>query len=330
MLGTENGFRVLGYGGSTNPITDNTTVKDFWTNSSGPTKYGMIVGGSTDFFIDTNYVDAAGKLSIRGNNGGDALNYFGGNGIVVKEGYTYEITVKFVPLSLNHKNKPVKVAIALVQDSETAGARPIGTKFPPHGNIGIYYADRTLRGASEWPTDVPNNVYRYSKDLIGKYVGDEEESGYPVYENGIYLPEDPEIEWFEYCEQTLTATYKYGETDLGYKTGEVNTMDLGAHFGIMVGGQGATVDGSGTHYFSQICVSDVTIKVTAPAELAEFEDGAVFHNGGNGGNGGNNPGPGPVPTGDSSNIVLWTTLLLASGVGIICTSVYSRKRRYNR
>ena len=40
--------------------------------------------------------------------------------------------------------------------------------------------------------------------------------------------------------------------------------------------------------------------------------------------------PDTPANGDSSNMVLWTTLLLASGFGIVYTSIYSRKRKYNR
>jgi len=334
MLGTENGFRVLGYGGTTDFTTgeEGSTVLDFWNNSSGPTPYGMIVGGSTDFFKDTGYYDGHGKLDIRGNNGGDPLNFYGGNGVVVKEGYIYEVSVTFVPLNLTNMNRPPKVAIALINDNESTGCRPIGTNFP---NVGVYYANLHLRGRAEWPMTEKSNVYRYDKSLQGAYIKDDD-FGYPVYENGIYLPEDPDVQWWDLCEQTLTATYQYGTTDI--LNGTVNTGDLGSHFGIMVGSQGAGLAES-KRYLSQICVSDVTIKVTAPADVAEFEDGAVFYNGNAAyENGNNNPGNGGTTggnggteqTGDTSNMVLWTTLLLASGAGIVTTSVYSRKRRYNR
>ena len=323
-VGTENAFRVLGYGGTTdftNPET--TTSLDFWNNSSGTTPYGMIVGGSTDFFKDTGYTDAHGKLDIRGNNGGDALNFYGGNGVVVKEGYVYEVSIKFVPLNLTQMYKATKVAIALVQDTENVEARPIGTDYPAKG---VYYAHLSLRGKAEWLMTEKSNVYRYDESLQGKKIGTDD-FGYPVYENGIYLPTDPEIGWFDMCEQTLTATYQFGATDgIG---GKVIAEDLGAHFGILVGSQGATISDA-ERYLSQICVTEVSIKVTAPADSTDFEDGAVFQNGLGLGEKPEVEVPETPKNGDSSNMVLWTTLLLASGFGIVSTSVYSRKRKYNR
>jgi len=275
--GTENAHRVLGYGGTTDFTDPETTASlDFWNNSSGPTPYGMIVGGSTDFFKDTGYTDAHGKLDIRGQNGGDPLNFYGGNGVVVKEGYVYEVSVTFVPLNLTEMYKAAKVAIALVQDSETVSARPIGTNYPAKG---IYYGHTTLRGRAEWMMTEKSNVYRYSKELQGDYVKDDD-FGYPVYENGIYLPEDPDIKWFELCEQTLTATYQYGETD--FINGSAVGADLGAHFGILVGSQGASISET-QRYLSQICVTNVTIKVTAPEDSTDFNDGDVFKNGGSAG-----------------------------------------------
>ena len=35
-------------------------------------------------------------------------------------------------------------------------------------------------------------------------------------------------------------------------------------------------------------------------------------------------------TGDSSNVVLWVSLLFASGVGLFGAAVYSRKRKYSK
>ena len=35
-------------------------------------------------------------------------------------------------------------------------------------------------------------------------------------------------------------------------------------------------------------------------------------------------------TGDSSNVVLWISLLFASGVGLFGTAVYRRKKKYNQ
>ena len=35
-------------------------------------------------------------------------------------------------------------------------------------------------------------------------------------------------------------------------------------------------------------------------------------------------------TGDSSNVVLWVSLLFASGAGLLGATVYSRKRKYSK
>jgi len=287
QLGTANGHRVLSYGGSKDSDTTGKT-KDFWNNSSGPTPYGMIVGGTGDFFADTSYNHVNGKMVVRGTYGDDVAYYNpkkNAKAITVKEGYTYNVTIKFVPLNLTDMNKAIKVAIGLVQDSEASMSRAIGTNYP---NVGVYYAHQSLRGYAEWEMDVANNVYRYDESLIGNKVGDVTPENlanqnitkqWPVYENGLSLQTEPEfvMKDFNNKVQTLTCTYKYGETDL--IGGETVTGDLGAQFGILVGSQGASVGTYSNPYFSQIVVTDMTIEVIAPADSNDFNDGDKFHNG---------------------------------------------------
>lgn len=284
--GSENAHRILGYGGPTDFTSSKTTSLDFWNNSSGPTAYGMLVGGACDFFADTNYSGVNGKLSVRGNNGGDDLEHYGGKGVVVKEGYTYEVSVSFVPLNLTNALKAIKVGIALIQDTDTTESRAIGTKFPPYGEDGIYYGHLTPRAATEWTCDEACNVYRYSTDLIGDFLGNDVPEGYegtdvyyPMYSNGMSLDTEPDhiMKNFAACKQTLTATYTYGETDL--IDGKVVENDLGAHFGVVVGSQGASVGTETNLLLAQIVVTDFSVKVTAPADSTDFEDGDVFHNG---------------------------------------------------
>ena len=287
QLGTVNGHRVLSYGGSKDSDTTGNS-KDFWNNSSGPTPYGMIVGGTGDFFADTNYNHVNGKMVVRGTYGDDVTYYNpkkNAKAITVKEGYTYNVTIKFVPLNLTDKYKAIKVAIGLVQDTEASMSRAIGTDYP---NVGVYYAHTSLRGYAVWEMNEAKNVYRYSKDLIGNYIGDETpdhlaEQGitnkWPVYENGISFETEPDfvMDNFNNCVQTLTCTYKYGETDL--IGGEAVPGDLGAQFGILVGSQGASVGTYTSPYLSQIVVTDMTIEVIAPADSNDFNDGDKFHNG---------------------------------------------------
>ena len=288
QLGTVNGHRVLSYGGSKDSDTTGKT-KDFWNNSSGPTPYGMIVGGTGDFFADTNYNHVNGKMVVRGTYGDDVTYYNSkknAKAITVKEGYTYNVTIKFVPLNLTDMNRAIKVAIGLVQDSEASMSRAIGTNYP---GTGVYYADQSLRGYAEWEMTEAKNVYRYSDALIGAYVGEETPEHlatsqgitdkWPIYENGLSLQTEPKfvMDKFNSMVQTLTCTYKYGETDL--IGGEVVTGDLGAQFGILVGSQGASVGTYSNPYFSQIVVTDMTIEVIAPADSNDFNDGDKFHNG---------------------------------------------------
>jgi len=287
MVGTKTGHRVLSYGGTTDYNNDGTT-KDFWNNSSGPTSYGMIVGGTTDFFKDTGYNHVNGKMVARGTYGDDVTYYDAtdtAKAVKVKEGYTYNVTVKFVPLNLTDKYKAIKVAIGLIQDNEAQYSRAIGTDYP---NVGVYYAHTSLRGYAVWEMNDAKNVYRYSKDLIGDYVGEETpehlaEQGitdkWPVYENGISFETEPDfvMNKFNNCVQTLTCTYKYGETD--FINDAVQEGDLGAQFGILVGSQGASVGTYTSPYLSQIVVTDMTIEVIAPADSTDFNDGDKFHNG---------------------------------------------------
>ena len=302
QLGTVNGHRVLSYGGSKDSDTTGNT-KDFWNNSSGPTPYGMIVGGTGDFFADTLYNHVNGKMVVRGTYGDDVTYYNptkNAKAITVKEGYTYNVTIKFVPLNLTDMYKSIKVAIGLIQDTEASMSRAIGTNYP---NVGVYYANSTLRGYAEWEMTEAKNVYRYSDSLIGNKVGEETPENlksqgitdkWPVYENGLSLTTEPDfvINNFNSCVQTLTCTYKYGETDLinvmgtDPETGEpivvdrkVVTEDLGAQFGILVGSQGASVGTYTSPYLSQIVVTDMTIEVIAPADSNDFNDGDKFHNG---------------------------------------------------
>ena len=287
MVGTKTAHRVLSYGG-TSDYSDGTTTKDFWNNSSGPTPYGMIVGGSSDFFKDTGYNHYNGKMVVRGTYGDD-VTYYNATGaakaVTVKEGYTYNVTIKFVPLNLTDKYKAIKVAIGLIQDNEAQYSRAIGTDYP---NNGVYYAHTTLRGYAQWEMKEAKNVYRYDESLIGNYVGVESpehlvEQGinheWPVYENGISLQTEPEfvMKNLSNMTQTLTCTYKYGETD--FIEGAPQEGDLGAQFGILVGAQGASVGSYNDPYFAQILVTDMTIEVIAPAGSTDFNDGDKFHSG---------------------------------------------------
>jgi len=287
MVGTKTSHRVLSYGG-TDDYNDKDTTRDFWNNSSGPTPYGMIVGGVTDFFKDTGYNHFNGKMVVRGTYGDDVDYYDAADtakAVKIKQGYTYNVTIKFVPLNLTHQDKAIKVAIGLVQDNEAQYTRAIGTNYP---TAGVYYMDKTPRYYAEWEMDVAKNVYRYSDDLIGAYVGDETpenlasqgiDETWPVHENGLSLTTEPDfvMNKFNNCVQTLTCTYKYGETD--FINDAVQEGDLGASFCVMVGSQGASVGSYNTPYLSQIVVTDMTIEVIAPADSTDFNDGDKFHSG---------------------------------------------------
>lgn len=221
---------------------DDTITPAWWGNSSGNTPYGVLVAGGTAF--GSGYREYHNKMTIRGSQGVEA-DYYGGKVIKVREGYTYKVTVDFVPLDLQNFSKNVLVTIGLTKDTATAETKKLATG-------GSYQGHQTARGISinEY------NVFRSTQSQIDYFTASGSQGG--VLVSSHYTSNTD-----KYTAQAKTLTVNYKAT----------SADAGSIFSIMVGSKGGSTT-TGTRYISQILVTGVTIVETPNTDYqATFTEG---------------------------------------------------------